>query len=61
MQRRNVEKEPKKDFNAHDDFFNLATTSHILAAAMEIMGMDTLDNNPCDPLIPDDIHSLSKS
>ena len=46
MQRRNVGKEPKKDFNTHDDFLNHVITSHILAAAMEIFGMDGFDDNP---------------
>ena len=61
MQRRNVGKEPKKEFNAHDDFFNLATTSHILAAAMELLGMSELADDPSDCLIPDDIHNLPPS
>ena len=60
-QRRNVGKKPKKDFNAHDDFFNLVITSHILAAAMEVLGMDALDDDPCEELIPPNVDSLSKS
>ena len=54
-------KEPKKDFNAHDSFFILVTTSHILAAAMEVLGMDSLDDDPCEQLIPGDVDCLSKS
>ena len=61
MHRRSVEKEPKKDSNAHDDFFNVATTSHILAAAMEILGMSELADVPSDSLIPDDIQHLSSA
>lgn len=61
IQRRNVGKKPKKDFNAHDSFFNLVTTSHILAAAMEVLGMDNLDDTPCDLLVPKDVHTLPKS
>ena len=60
IQRRNVGKKPKKDFNAHDSFFNLVTTSHILAAAIEILGMDNLDDTPCELLVPKDIHTLPK-
>ena len=52
--------EPKKDFNAHDDFFSLVTTCHILVAAMDVLGMDSLDDDPSKCLIPDDILSLSK-
>ena len=61
IQRRNVGKKPKKDFNAHDSFFNLVTTSHILAAAIEVLGMDDLDDTPCELLVPKDVHTLPKS
>ena len=61
IQRRNVGKKPKKDFNAHDSFFNLVTTSHILAAATEVLGMDNLDDTPCELLVPKDVHTLPKS
>ena len=60
VQRRNVRKEPKKDFNAHHDFFNVVLTSHILAAAMEIFGMDSLEDEPCEGLIPKGIDKMSK-
>ena len=61
IQRRNVGKEPKKDFNAHDSFFNLVTTSHILASAIEVLGMDNLDDTPCELLVPKDVLTLPKS
>ena len=61
IQRRNVGKKPKKDFNAHDSFFDLVTTAHILAAAVEVLGMDDLDDTPCELLVPKDVHTLPKS
>ena len=61
VQRRNVGKQPKKDFNAHHDFFNVVVTSHILAAAMEVFGMENLEDEPCDGLVPPDIDSMTKA
>ena len=61
MNRRNVGQKPKRDFNAHDDFFNLMVTTHILAAAMEILGMETTDDNPSEDLFPPDIDALPKT
>jgi len=34
---RNVKKEPKKDFDACQDFFTLIAHCHILCAAMEVL------------------------
>ena len=61
LHRRNVGKEPKQDFNAHDDFFSLIVQCHILSASMEVLGMDYLDDNPSEELIPSDVHTFSKS
>ena len=61
IQRRNVGKKTKKDFNAHDSFFDLVTTAHILAVAVEVLGMDDLDDTPCELLVPKDVHTLPKS
>ena len=61
MNRRNVGQKPKRDFNAHDDFFHLMVTTHILAAAMEILGMETMDDDPSEELFPPDIGALPKT
>ena len=61
MQRRNVGKKSKMDFNARDSFFSLVTPSHILAAAMEVWGMDALEDNPYEHMVPENVHTLSKS
>ena len=61
MQRRNVGKQPKKDFNVHHDFFNVVLTSHTLAAATEVFRMDNLEDEPCEVLVPPDINSMPKA
>ena len=35
--------QPKSNFNSCDDFFELITTGQILAAALEVLGMNSLD------------------
>ena len=60
VQRRNIGKQPKKDFNAHHDFFNVVLTSHILAAAMEVFGMDNLEDEPCEGLVPPGMDTMPK-
>ena len=43
---------PKDDFNACDDFFEIVITGHILAAAMDMLGMESLQDTPCHESIP---------
>lgn len=45
-----------KDFNACDDFFKVCVTSHIVAAAMELLNMETIDDaQPSNnALVPED-------
>ena len=45
-------KVPLDDFNACDDFFVLVVKSHILAAAMEMLGMASVNATPSSPLFP---------
>ena len=44
--------DPAKDFNACDDFIVLVITSHILAASLEMLSMQSLDDIPVLPLLP---------
>ena len=55
INRRNVTAKPKKDFNAHDDFFTLIVTGYVLGAAMEILGMENLEDDPCGPILPPEV------
>lgn len=43
----------KGNFNSCNDFLDLVTTSHILAAAMEYLKMESLDDEPSDTVVPD--------
>lgn len=53
INRRNVVSDPKNNFNACDDFFGLIVQCRILAAAMTLLEMDTLDSVPTDEAIFD--------
>ena len=52
INRTNVVTKPKANYNSCDDFFQLIVTSHILAAAMEVLNMNDLDDTPSDAVIP---------
>lgn len=60
LHRCNVGENPKKDFNAHKDFFLLVVQCHIMSASMEVLGMSNLDDTPNEEIIPADVHSMSK-
>ena len=45
--------QPKKNFNACNDFFILIIESHIVAAAMKVLGMTNTSEIPDSSLIPD--------
>jgi len=51
INRRNVKKEPKDDFNACQDFFTLVVESHILCHAMNILKMEDLRSTPNNDLL----------
>ena len=44
--------DPSNDVNSCEDFFLLVLTAHILAAAMEILGMQSLSDTPDETLVP---------
>lgn len=54
LHRRNVVKHPKKDVNASEDFFLLVVTSHVLAAAVELLQMESLSATPQSTIITTD-------
>lgn len=55
---RNVVSDPSNDVNSCEDFFLLVLTAHILAAAMEILGMQSLSDTPDETLVPTSATSL---
>ena len=53
IHRTNVVKDPMKNYNACDDFFVLVIESHIVALAMNILGMTNADQAPDSSILPD--------
>ena len=51
LNRRNVVKNPKSDFNACHDFINLITSSHLVAATLETLNMKSVHDVPDDSVI----------
>ena len=52
VNRKNIGKTPKKDVNAHEDFLQQVLESHVLAAAMEYLGMESVDDEPNEEIVP---------
>jgi len=48
----NVSGKTKGNFNSCDDFFVLVITCHVLAAAMEYLGMKSLYDTPVESVVP---------
>ena len=46
VNRRNVRVDPSDDVNSSEDFLLTVVEGHILAAAMEIFGMSSIDDQP---------------
>ena len=52
MNRTNVVKKPKNDFNACDDFFVLVVSCHIIAAALATLKMKSVSDTPSEDVLP---------
>lgn len=63
LNRLNVVVYPSKNVNACDDFFHQIVHAHIVAAALDTLGMDSIDDVPCDDVLsnPEDIWMLPVS
>ena len=59
INRKNISKKPKKDVNSHEDFFLLVVDAHVLAAAMEFLGMDE-DEEPSAEVFPPGVWMLHR-
>ena len=46
INRRNIVKDPSKNVAASEDFILLLTEVHIVAAAMTVFGMESVDDKP---------------
>ena len=51
INRRNVVKKVKSDMNACEDFFDLIVTGHVIACAMQLLGMSSVDAVPSSNVI----------
>ena len=60
MNRRNVVNQPKANFNACDEFFQLVVTCHVIAAGMKVLGMETINSTPSQDILPQDTWMLSE-
>ena len=48
LNRSSVPTDPKKDVNAAEDFLEVVLIGHVVAAGMEILGMETMKDQPND-------------
>ena len=46
LNRKNVPRKPKADYNSSDDFFKLIVSAHIMSAALTLMKMDSIEGQP---------------
>lgn len=63
IKRRNVVKNPKDNFTACEEFFLLIVEAHIVAAALKVFSMATVNDSPSKVLFPEgscDLDSLQR-
>lgn len=60
INRRNVVKKVKTDMNACEDFFELVVTGHVVACAMHLLGMSSIDEIPSSTVIQSPEDALMK-
>ena len=53
LNRTNVVKDPKNDFNACDDFFDVVISGHIIAALLVTLKMKSTSDPPSNDVFPD--------
>lgn len=45
----------KRDFNAYEDFIEMVTSSHVVAAALATFGMKSLADSPDNAVLPENL------
>jgi len=60
IQRQNVVSDPSRNMNASKDFFTTVVEANVLAAAMSVFKMSSVDDKPTSILFTEDCFSLSK-
>ena len=58
IHRTNVSSVPKDNFNACDDYFSTAFHAHVLAATMEVLGMNCIGGTPTKYELPANVATL---
>lgn len=53
LHRTNVPKDPKSNVDACEEFFSFTVVCHVLASAMTVLGLETLDDLPSKQDIPE--------
>lgn len=59
LHRTSVPQDPTKDVNACEDFLEVVTIAHVIAAAMQYFHMDAIDSTPSTDLLPEGMLDLS--
>jgi hypothetical protein len=60
IQRRNVVSDPKNNFNACSDFFNIILNAYIAAATTESLGCQRVADIQLKHLVPPGVHVASE-
>ena len=61
LNRTNLPSKPKSDLNACEDFLEVVTVAHIIAACMEVLGMQSIDDEPDPTIVPSDLKFKDKN
>ena len=56
----NVISNPGNDVNSCEEFLTIAVKAHVVAAAMEVLGMSDLNDQPNECIIPPGVGGLSQ-
>ena len=60
INQKNIGNKPENDVNAHEDFFQQVVESHVLAAAMEFLGMEDIEDDPHAEIFPPTLWMLER-
>ena len=61
LNRTNLPSKPKSDLNACEDFLEVVTFAHIIAACMEVLEMQSIDSEPDPTIVPSDLKFKDKN
>lgn len=61
LNRTNLPSKPKSDLNVCEDFLEVVTVAHIIAVYMEVLGMQSIDDEPDPTIVPSDLKFKDKN